>query len=898
MRKSLITLLCLTALNIVWASGSINITWQCSDIPLRAALDSLSQISSACFIYDDDIVDGKTCTCRFDNLALDQCIDQLIKPSHISVKRVTPVTYILYQNQERILFGHVYDAHQNTPLAGANVFIPGTSIGVETGVTGTFHLTIPIETESLTIRYMGYESQTIRLLDSPDGLHIPMNPMVIPMQPVEAVAHGVSSLPPARQEAFQQNQNLLGKANLPFVQGPLQSSLPDVSYKIGSFIDPKKGVVYYKYEVVDFPQAIQQNDERNKHIDLGQLHENLILVDGLRFYKLQHISPVPGPYAELFGREWLHEGEFYCGGFHVNYDDALNTILTLHSQSLDQPSYTGEVSLQSFGQSLFLATAVPNRYSVMIQAKHFDSHFLPQPVQVERNLNPKSNNFQAQWTYQVSQEHSLNAFFLRSLDRCSYSPIEQTYQVEDTQIIEGSEMACTNTVHTKKNNGFTYSSTLASVGSDFLTQDKKGKIRLSYYENIWKDRLQSEYNIFSTFFIDNRYLSDYNMQNISNVQLREQILESDFNLEMNVTENWKRQTGFTYRYYRYNKASEWEQPMVWRTNIPLVQNDDYEFDLVHPVQTLEQEDTGSEHQDLKGARLSGYYLESFRFWQHYQLIAGLRLNVCTLTQSNTLNPRIKMQYFPNPQTLVQFAWGVYSDLPLIYALDWSDPNPSTLKNQKAFHSVLSADFQISPTISGLVEGYYKKLEDLTPINRTGNGNLAFVSDSPRREGTTMGLRAGLVLTHSLFTMEGLYELKKSEEQIPELTLTHPRFDDQRHTVSFNLSTRLNHSLILDLNVSYGSGYAYAPYTLLETNEWEPTSWHQKRFPPFAQVDLKIEKTVAIGQGILGLDAHLINCFGRKNVSAYYYSINEIGNPTQTPQILYGFLPLFGATYKF
>src|SRR5436309_2369021 len=64
--------------------------------------------------------------------------------------------------QQKTVKGHVADAN-NQPVSGASVVAKGTSLGTTTNDEGNFSLSLPSNTATLTISFLGYESRDISI---------------------------------------------------------------------------------------------------------------------------------------------------------------------------------------------------------------------------------------------------------------------------------------------------------------------------------------------------------------------------------------------------------------------------------------------------------------------------------------------------------------------------------------------------------------------------------------------------------------------------------------------------------------------------------------------------------------------------------------------------------------
>jgi len=59
--------------------------------------------------------------------------------------------------------GVVLGANDNEPVIGANVVVPGTSVGTITDADGKFQLTVPAGKSTLQVTYLGYQTQTVSI---------------------------------------------------------------------------------------------------------------------------------------------------------------------------------------------------------------------------------------------------------------------------------------------------------------------------------------------------------------------------------------------------------------------------------------------------------------------------------------------------------------------------------------------------------------------------------------------------------------------------------------------------------------------------------------------------------------------------------------------------------------
>jgi hypothetical protein len=78
--------------------------------------------------------------------------------------------------------GRVVDANEGAPVPAAAVSVSGTTIGNNTTDSGTFHLDVPQDAKSLTVRRIGYFAQTVPLTPGATDYTIPMKKDVLQLE--------------------------------------------------------------------------------------------------------------------------------------------------------------------------------------------------------------------------------------------------------------------------------------------------------------------------------------------------------------------------------------------------------------------------------------------------------------------------------------------------------------------------------------------------------------------------------------------------------------------------------------------------------------------------------------------------------------------------------------------
>src|SRR5699024_8969894 len=95
--------------------------------------------------------------------------------------------------------GTVIDSETQMPLPGANIIETGTSHGTVTDFDGNFKLDVRSQSGSITISYIGYESERIAYKGSADIGRIALMPDADALSEVVIVGHGIIDMASDRQ---------------------------------------------------------------------------------------------------------------------------------------------------------------------------------------------------------------------------------------------------------------------------------------------------------------------------------------------------------------------------------------------------------------------------------------------------------------------------------------------------------------------------------------------------------------------------------------------------------------------------------------------------------------------------------------------------------------------------
>lgn len=143
------------------------ITISFSDLPLKEAMNRIEKASGYTFFYDGKQVDvNQKVSLNVKDTSLDKAIERLFRETGINYEvtitqiALFPKTQQSDAGKEVKVSGRVTD-EKGEPIIGANVVIPGTSIGAITDFDGYYEFMAP-QGATLQISYIGYTTQNVK----------------------------------------------------------------------------------------------------------------------------------------------------------------------------------------------------------------------------------------------------------------------------------------------------------------------------------------------------------------------------------------------------------------------------------------------------------------------------------------------------------------------------------------------------------------------------------------------------------------------------------------------------------------------------------------------------------------------------------------------------------------
>jgi len=324
-----------------------HVTLKLTKAPLKKALKEITGQTKVVFIYSDTFLKGITVTCDFINVPVDSAITKLLKNTELSFKRKSQKRIVIVKKKESrkiTIQGQVVDGSTGETLPYANIIINGTHRGTTTNTVGRFTLlNVPVKSCTLEVRYIGYLKKTIFL--RPDSIS---KNILVKLQ--QTVVPGKGIIVQAENWEIFQITDRAGQ----FAISPTNfANLPVIGNKdISRSLQLMPGISSSNY------------GSSGLHIRGGRPSQNLVLLDGMTLYHMNHSFG----FFNAFNEEAIKDVRIYKSGFPAKFGGRLSGVMELTSKtgdlnrarlsySLNQMSTQAVLELPVFGKGAFLLSA-------------------------------------------------------------------------------------------------------------------------------------------------------------------------------------------------------------------------------------------------------------------------------------------------------------------------------------------------------------------------------------------------------------------------------------------------------------------------------------------------------------------------------------------------------------
>ncbi len=254
------------------------------------------------------------------------------------------------------------------------------------------------------------------------------------------------------------------------------------------------------------------------------------------------------------------------------------------------------------------------------------------------------------------------------------------------------------------------------------------------------------------------------------------------------------------------------------------------------------------------------------------LIPGLRVDYFHQNDALTVNPRLSQRYELSDGVTLKSAVGWFSQPPEYYEAIPGVGNPS-IQPYHALQVSAGAELRPSEGLSLDLEAFYKRLTDRV-VSTPSSAPPRFENDG---QGRVLGLEVGSRYSSDFgLAVQLAYTLSRSERQDRQDPWR--LFDrDQTHVLSLALGYELGAGWHVGARFRYITGNPHTPvvgsFYDAGSDLYYPVYGAQNsaRNPAFDQLDVRVEKSFAIGAGRLWVYLDVQNVYAAQNAEGFRYS---------------------------
>jgi ferric enterobactin receptor len=765
--------------------------------------------------------------------------------------------------------GRIIDARSSEPLPFVNLSIKSNKSGSQGNVDGYFTLlSVPTDTTTLTLSYIGYITTTIKLV--PDA---PINGVTIEMEPDNAELDEV--VVKGEKTEVLKAAETIGM----FKMTPRNiAKLPNIGEKD----------IFRSFQLMPGISAANQSSS-GLYVRGGTPDQNLVLYDGFTVYYVDHLYG----FFSAFNSNPIKDVQLYKGGFDAKFGGRISSVVEITSKDGNkrERNFGGDLNLLSANiwaegpilnkdKRLTFSVAGRRSWGGPLYNKIFDT------------FNSNSTNTQFGGGRRQSQTTSTPTSYFYDLNgKVTFKPSENEnislsfYNGDD--VLDNSQSI---TSPFGGNGGFSntdlskWGNTGSSLKWSKRWSDKFYTNSLISYSNFFSNRDNTN----SASFTRGTEIQTVKFGSLETNNLTD--LSAKFDVEYKTSSKNNVLFGI-----QYNKL-----------------NIDYTYSQNDTLEIIAKHDNGG---------LIAAYLQDEAHFGNLTMKGGVRMSYFSPTAKTYFEPRLSASYSVTDRLKIKGAWGIYNQFAKQVEREdisngsrnfWVLANDSYLPVTTSRHYILGFSYELNDYLID-VEGYVKDIDNdsrysLRFAPQIGRGLLAketFFNGT----GKVKGIDFLVQKKFGDYTGWVGYTIAQADKNIvlPSGESTFPSNFDVRHEFKSVNIYKLGR---WDLGATfiYATGKPYTSivggYTvkLLDGSEktfTDPSTTNGNRLPDAHRMD--VSATYNFGHGSIGFSIY--NLYGRSNV--WFKKYQTVTDPTTQDKYLsitdvnyLGFTPNITFSYKF
>lgn len=767
--------------------------------------------------------------------------------------------------------GQITDQLSMHPIPYCNVQVEGKPTGTISDDKGNFEVLVQDSCYLLVAR-IGFEMERIKINNTTQfPLSITLEPKEYNLQDIQILGH---------------TQNPVGTSLL---------SSKEVKQLAGTFKDIMRAIPLIP--------GVSNNNEANARFNVrgGTYDENLITINGCRTYSPYHLKLIAASSSiSVFNLDMTSQINFIAGGFSANYGNALSAVMDIKYDTQNPEKTTGLVDVSLMDMSLFLMGAINKKLSYMLGFKRSNLAYFAELLDISALKNFYYYDLQGNINYQINSHNKLNFTFIYSYDKLRPTTVDEEYTFNDWSnirgVIEQSEKLRLN----KKHADGSADSKLATLHWN----KRKGRFNLdntfSFYSENENSLANASDNYYANFINHKEwFMSTESITNDSTKYIIENYswkTDATFSFSENLMFNG----GFSIENESFRQYSARNEQRTTSQNISY-----YPDTLITMVPEFLL-DTDTLSYELNEYKAGAYLRANLMPFKNVFIDAGARVDYYTYNQNLDISPRFSIRYNLPFKFVLKGATGLFTQTPFLPSMSYFNVDTIRPDNQKAIHYIVGCEKEIGRNTMLRVETYYKDYLAILPAMQSSKGSLYYTDTE-----LTSGYSKGIDFTFntkikwlSIGLSYSLAEAKEKYQNTDNTTIYCPRYSDQRHSISLQLTSEFGHNWEVVTKYFYGSGYAYTPAVpgyneMYDMDIWKSGERNSSHYPAYSRLDVALYKTFRI-RNIYNLKAYIeiINVLNKQNVLSYNYTYNTNAKPVMEANTLFPIIPSLGVNFKF
>ncbi len=250
------------------------------------------------------------------------------------------------QNNSFSLSGSVKEQSTEETLPNATIFIESTGQGTVTNQDGYFTLlNVPSDTATLLIRYVGYQSQRIKL--TPETAR---QPLTIYLAEAASELSEVVVTAPGSGQMMRASQNISQISISP----AQMAGLPSLGEKD----------IFRSLQLL--PGVSGSNEaSAGLYVRGGTPDQNLILLDGFTVYHVDHFYG----FFSAFNADAIKDVQLYKGGFESQYGGRISSVVDLTGKAGNMNEFSGKIGVSAVNANAVLEVPLGGKGSILVAGR-------------------------------------------------------------------------------------------------------------------------------------------------------------------------------------------------------------------------------------------------------------------------------------------------------------------------------------------------------------------------------------------------------------------------------------------------------------------------------------------------------------------------------------------------